>query len=55
MVKSRNVDVETDRNYTEDASVLRMVKGLDPVRFGELQRNGIRHYAEDYAGSIRAH
>jgi hypothetical protein len=37
MVKSRNLDVETDRNYTEDARVLRMVKGLDPARFGELQ------------------
>ena len=37
MVKSRDVDVENDRNYTEDQRVLRMVKGLDPVRFGELQ------------------
>jgi hypothetical protein len=37
IVKSRDVDVETDRNYTESARVLRMVKGLDPVRFGELQ------------------
>ncbi len=37
MVKSRDVDVENDRNYTEDQRMLRMVKGLDPVRFGELQ------------------
>jgi hypothetical protein len=37
MVKSRDVDVENDRNYTEDQRVLRMVKGLDPARFGELQ------------------
>jgi hypothetical protein len=37
MVKSRDVDVENDRNYTEQAKVLRMVKGLDPLRFGELQ------------------
>jgi hypothetical protein len=29
--------VENDRNYTEPARVLRMVKGLDPARFGELQ------------------
>jgi hypothetical protein len=28
MVKSRDVDVENDRNYTEDQRVLRMVKGL---------------------------
>ncbi len=37
LVKSRDVDVKTDRNYTEPVRVLRMVKGLDPVRFGELQ------------------
>jgi hypothetical protein len=37
MVKSRDVDVENDRNYTETAKVLRMVKGLDSMRFGELQ------------------
>ncbi len=37
MVKSRGVDVENERHYTEEARVLRMVKGLDPVRFGELQ------------------
>ncbi len=37
MVKSRGIDVETERTYTEQAKVLRMVKGLDPVRFGELQ------------------
>ncbi len=37
MVKSRDVDVENDRNYTEDARVLRMVKGLDPVQFCKLQ------------------
>jgi hypothetical protein len=37
MVKSHDVDVENDRNYTEAAKVLRMVKGLDSVRFGELQ------------------
>jgi hypothetical protein len=37
MVKSRDVDFESERNYTEQGKVLRMVKGLDPVRFGELQ------------------
>ncbi len=37
MVKSQGVDVESGRNYTEQAKVLRMVKGLDPVRFSELQ------------------
>ncbi len=37
MVKSRGIDVESERTYTEQAKVLRMVKGLDPVRFGELQ------------------
>ncbi len=37
MVKSREIDVDNDRNYTEQAKVLRMVKGLDSVRFGELQ------------------
>jgi hypothetical protein len=37
MVKSRDVDVENDRNYSEPARLLRMAKGLDPVRFGELQ------------------
>ncbi len=33
MVKSRDVDVDHHRNYTEQAKVLRMVR-LDPVRFG---------------------
>jgi hypothetical protein len=37
MVKSRDVDVENDRNYTEPARVLRMIKGLDPVRFSQLK------------------
>ncbi len=37
MVKSHDVDVENDRNYTEETKVLRMVKGLDSVQFGELQ------------------
>jgi hypothetical protein len=37
MVNSRDVDVKNGRNYTEPARVLRMVKGLDPVRLGELQ------------------
>ncbi len=32
-----HVDFEHDRNYTEPARVLRMVKGLDSMRFGELQ------------------
>ncbi len=37
MVKRQGIDVETERTYTEQSKVLRMVKGLDPVRFGELQ------------------
>ncbi len=37
MVKNRGIDVESERTYTEQAKVLRMVKGLDLVRFGELQ------------------
>jgi hypothetical protein len=37
MVKSRDLDVENDKNYTEPARMLRMVKRLDPVRFGKLQ------------------
>jgi hypothetical protein len=37
MVKSQGVDVESERYYTEQAKVLRMVKGPHPVRFGELQ------------------
>jgi hypothetical protein len=32
MIKSQGVDVESERHYTELAKVLRMVKGLDPVR-----------------------
>ncbi len=36
MVKSHDVDIENDRNYTEQAKVLRMIKGLDPVQFGKL-------------------
>ncbi len=37
MVQSQGVGVESARHYTEQAKVFRMVKGLDPVRFGELQ------------------
>jgi hypothetical protein len=37
VVKIRDVDVDNDRNYTEQAKVLRMVKELDSVRFGVLQ------------------
>jgi hypothetical protein len=37
MVKSQGVDVKSERNYTEQAKLLRLVKGLDPLRFGELQ------------------
>jgi hypothetical protein len=37
MVKSQGVDVESERTYSEKAKVLRMVKGLDSVRFGELR------------------
>jgi hypothetical protein len=36
MVKSRKVDVENDRNYTEPARVLRIEKRLDQARFVEL-------------------
>ncbi len=37
MVKSQVVDIESERHYTEQANALRMVKWLDPVRFGKLQ------------------
>jgi hypothetical protein len=55
MVKSRGVDVESERTYTEQAKVLRMVKGLDPVRFGahlgSRPKEGPSYHAKDHVGS----